>query len=478
MSSFASQCERYYRRGDARSTGINFDGILDWDAVVAELDRRGTTSKSLNQADPFGDGDQRPFRNSLDAQLYREMWAVGANNHLVWESEGETGLHFLCFMGMQSGAEELLQEAAAVSKDKVREKLEARIGVNRLSALHFAFIGIGLRPSPIGFGGSHGADYIKLVSVLLRYGANPCAKDMCGKTVAHYAIGPLNKGSMLLEALQLCLEAAETLPTPVKLIDAQDRFGAVPIANAVQMNRLDLAKFCCDHKASVNIKDMDGISPRTLCVLPGTPMFRLIHPSSASQAVKAFKDYCGRCRKESESASLNKCGGCKSVVYCSKECQTLDWKAGHRQICKVLVGGADAQTLAKIEGFTFKYSADAEGEGEICALFGQGGTTKVDFWTGKLPAGFKLNTFFDVKCQEGGISSLSGVPGPIMIYDEERKFVMHVKEHMGPPQDLVGLYQVIKAFAQCDGRKCYLKACFPAPDVIFVAKGPVFARKW
>lgn len=30
------------------------------------------------------------------------------------------------------------------------------------------------------------------------------------------------------------------------------------------------------------------------------------------------------------------CSACKKVRYCSKECQTLDWKAGHKLVCKQL----------------------------------------------------------------------------------------------------------------------------------------------
>jgi len=30
-----------------------------------------------------------------------------------------------------------------------------------------------------------------------------------------------------------------------------------------------------------------------------------------------------------------KCGKCREVSYCSKECQAKDWKAGHKVTCGV-----------------------------------------------------------------------------------------------------------------------------------------------
>ena len=33
---------------------------------------------------------------------------------------------------------------------------------------------------------------------------------------------------------------------------------------------------------------------------------------------------------------LRVCGGCKQAHYCSKECQTEDWKQRHKHVCKTL----------------------------------------------------------------------------------------------------------------------------------------------
>ena len=41
--------------------------------------------------------------------------------------------------------------------------------------------------------------------------------------------------------------------------------------------------------------------------------------------------YCSSTDKE-----CKKCTGCASVTYCSKECQTKDWKQSHKKNCKLL----------------------------------------------------------------------------------------------------------------------------------------------
>ena len=43
---------------------------------------------------------------------------------------------------------------------------------------------------------------------------------------------------------------------------------------------------------------------------------------------------CHNCDKFGE--DFPKCSGCKSVYYCSRECQKTDWKKRHKKICKKL----------------------------------------------------------------------------------------------------------------------------------------------
>ena len=42
---------------------------------------------------------------------------------------------------------------------------------------------------------------------------------------------------------------------------------------------------------------------------------------------------------KADGSPLGQCGGCKRGYYCSKACQTADWKMGHKAECKVLRSG-------------------------------------------------------------------------------------------------------------------------------------------
>ncbi|KAL3909061.1 MAG: hypothetical protein SGILL_008239 [Bacillariaceae sp.] len=52
--------------------------------------------------------------------------------------------------------------------------------------------------------------------------------------------------------------------------------------------------------------------------------------------------FCIACRKSStEVEKLNSCGRCRLANYCSKECQTKDFKESHKKVCKRIRAGMD-----------------------------------------------------------------------------------------------------------------------------------------
>lgn len=47
----------------------------------------------------------------------------------------------------------------------------------------------------------------------------------------------------------------------------------------------------------------------------------------------AFLRRCFSCCREESEVDLRACGNCKKRLYCSKECQKIDWKHGHKKWC-------------------------------------------------------------------------------------------------------------------------------------------------
>ena len=43
---------------------------------------------------------------------------------------------------------------------------------------------------------------------------------------------------------------------------------------------------------------------------------------------------CRNCSKPAIGIKLLKCARCQQAYYCSKECQKIDWKSGHKTVCE------------------------------------------------------------------------------------------------------------------------------------------------
>ncbi|KAG2500132.1 hypothetical protein HYH03_001717 [Edaphochlamys debaryana] len=63
--------------------------------------------------------------------------------------------------------------------------------------------------------------------------------------------------------------------------------------------------------------------------------------AAARAEAQASWHACDACGGKFE--KLNRCGGCRQRRYCGKECQTKDWRAGHKEACKQLAAAAQAE---------------------------------------------------------------------------------------------------------------------------------------
>lgn len=110
-------------------------------------------------------------------------------------------------------------------------------------------------------------DHVAVAKVLLSHGARCNARDVFGKTILHYAIGPLytmpGRGADILQIAELCLAHAKRINicNPC-LVDYRDRFGSVPLFMAIQLNIESLVRLLCiRHHANGTLKDVEDFSP-------------------------------------------------------------------------------------------------------------------------------------------------------------------------------------------------------------------------
>lgn len=60
-----------------------------------------------------------------------------------------------------------------------------------------------------------------------------------------------------------------------------------------------------------------------------------LHGSTAALGRKCSSPSC-LAREGVDGGTFRRCGGCKRAFYCSRHCQQVHWKAGHREECKQL----------------------------------------------------------------------------------------------------------------------------------------------
>jgi len=63
------------------------------------------------------------------------------------------------------------------------------------------------------------------------------------------------------------------------------------------------------------------------------PLYTLLTELGKRQALPTSK-YCAACGRVVPKGLASKCGRCKMAHYCNKQCQTVDWQARHKGICK------------------------------------------------------------------------------------------------------------------------------------------------
>jgi hypothetical protein len=160
---------------------------LTWSAteasrIIRQLLEKAGTDCDINDADPYGDGDQSPIENcEAKAQILRELFADGGDlTH--WLQRNQPGMSrfiFNCIMGDSQAVEDELK--AAPTFEQRKKLMENRVSAMRLPALIMT-LAASKYPRPDHRSVKKRMNHVEVVRVLLRYGARPNAKEVTGKT--------------------------------------------------------------------------------------------------------------------------------------------------------------------------------------------------------------------------------------------------------------------------------------------------------
>jgi hypothetical protein len=411
-----------------------------------------------NETDPFGDGDQTPILNEGTGCAHAALWAAGGNMlDLVEEDKAPPiAIHFL------SGNVTKIRAALASARARGRmtEFLEIRFGLLRSTPLMLVAMGCGQEFRCDD--GSVRFDFAQTMQLLLDAGARVDARDLCGKTVLHYLVGPLFKEPVGWSMLRACIQRSRQLQLQPALVDVQDRFGVTIVLNAVMMNLTKLVKSLCEeYGADTTVAEWSGISAHSFITLNGD-IKRIIIRSSGRTIAAA--NTCCLCQALS---ATRKCAGCNVARYCSQQCQSDDWTK-HSQVCISKIEIADD------ESFVMRPSLAAN----LATLSKKLTTTE---WNGLQPRNLKTDSkgFFEIKVQRPpNLFIQNGVPlsHSLMVSTRHKEICFTVGMREG--DNMPALNAKVAAFAAYGGNKAYFFAKHVDRGQLYVSGKQMFTRDW
>ena len=263
------------------------------------------TDCDKNDADPLGDGDQTPISSRIGADRAREIYSIGGDIHQHFTNCAITMFGMSCARGDVEAICKVINahvtnkrkatatenedeeqrpwyccddEKDNINKTKMAIFLETRETSMRLSPLLMIVsagknIDVGGQSSPF-------INHKEVAKLLLKSGANPRAKDVLGKTVAHYGAGAFAT-QMTLDVVDMCVRAAYSshmFGKNVELhkLNTKKMNGLVGVAGGYDPHSDRRAVYLIEEKKEVWVKP-DNI--------------RLVNSSSSSSS-EDIEDYC------------------------------------------------------------------------------------------------------------------------------------------------------------------------------------------
>jgi hypothetical protein len=497
--------------------------------------RRHGTDVDRNDVEITADGDQAPIHlNYAGKQFYRDLFGNGGDlhEHATFGKLSQFGV--ACIKGEVEFVETSLKQASSngrgdsdpskPSKDLIR-LLETRETSMRVSPLLMI---VSLGKNIPGADPAHLAQrQVAIATMLLKYGARPDAKDVCGKTVCHYGAGQMAT-DMTMKVVDMCIPAAqsshlfgkdvelyglsnETMngkrgiargyiagtgrravylldqkkemaikPGNIRLIEAQnrveprpnlcdiqDRLGSVSLLEVFMTSRSDVAEFLLDkHNARIDVADWDGFSPKSMALRPGTGLVTSVAPIIMKRAMKQ-----GRAEKKAGERQCSKCGAVESTTLvlsvCAK-CKVVQYCSRECQISDWKAVHKQACKQVEDErGVSVQLETPPVTENTVMVSFATRQSSAPE-GSYRKPDDAAVGEQFYIKVQALQNS-------PLLIYDKSRQC------HFFYPPNLRGyreMYSAAVGERATNGTKAYMKASFDANGNCTVYPGTTSIKTW
>lgn len=153
---------------------------------------------------------------------------------------------------------------------------------------------------------------LDVISYLIDSGASPEIPDISGNTALHHACTP---PTSRLEVAKLLLEKGAN-------VNAQNRFGEVPLFFSFQGADVPLVDLLMEHGANLDIADGNGDSPGKMRIVFGAQVTAAVQRwerKRKGEAAPWEEKRCENCK--TKGSGLKQCARCHIVRYCSTECQ-------------------------------------------------------------------------------------------------------------------------------------------------------------
>ncbi|KAG9310831.1 ankyrin repeat-containing domain protein [Chiua virens] len=322
-----------------------------------------------------------------------------------------------------------------------------------------------IRFYPSGNGDAPPMRHLDIVSYLVASGASPDIPDISGHTALHHACTPPIGQPVMAKRL---LECGAN-------VNAQNRYGEVPIFFPFQGGDVALVDILMENGADLDIADGNGDSPRKLCIVFGAEVTAAVQRwerKRKGEVAPWEEKRCENCK--TKGSGLKQCARCHVVRYCSTECQRAHWKT-HKPSCNPFCAKTTVTLKPTYDGpLVSETFSRADLTRQMFGLASptcpvRPGLTKNEVENKSMV--IKVQVPVDLLTN----SALTSGHGSLFIYNKKRNFVCTV-ERAANPDAYDAIMQIVRSRG-VGGVKAYFAAELKNPNELVVKISEVLAEQ-